>query len=67
MTTATNAAIKAAGAATTADEQREPAKFVRRVGSTLFEVNVRFSAKTTETLQDKLLRVIEREAVMNRG
>ena len=33
----------------------------KRIGSTLFEVSVRFSETSTETMQDKLLRLIERE------
>ena len=41
--------------------EAEPIKLQKRIGSTLFEVSVRFSATSTETMQDKLLRLIERE------
>jgi len=42
-------------------KQAEPVKLQKRIGSTLYEVSVRFSATSTETMQDKLLRLIERE------
>jgi hypothetical protein len=54
------------GAATTADYEREPHQVLRqRIGSTDYIVSVRFSATSKETLQDKLLRVIEREVLSN--
>jgi hypothetical protein len=37
----------------------------KRIGSTTFVVSVRFSATSTETLEDKILRLIEREARNN--
>jgi hypothetical protein len=37
----------------------------KRIGSTLYEVSVRFSQTSRETMQDKLLRLIEREASKN--
>jgi hypothetical protein len=39
----------------------EPTKFVKRIGSTVYSVSVRFSETAKETLEDKLLRLIERE------
>ena len=33
----------------------------KRIGPTLYEVSVRFSQTSGETMQDKLLRLIERE------
>jgi hypothetical protein len=39
----------------------EPYVLKRRIGSTLYTVNVHYSAKTRETLEDKLLRLIEKE------
>jgi hypothetical protein len=63
MTTTTTAAYKAASAAATAELtfERKPLKFASRVGSTDFIINVRFSQTSKETLQDKILRLIERE------
>ena len=34
----------------------------KRIGSATFVVTVRFSDETTETMQEKVLRLIEREA-----
>jgi hypothetical protein len=42
--------------------EREPATLRKRIGSTAFVVSVRFSQTSRETMQDKLLRLIEREA-----
>jgi hypothetical protein len=39
----------------------EPMKFVKRVGSTVYSVSIRFSEQATETLEQKTLRLIERE------
>ena len=39
----------------------EPVKLMRRIGSTAYEVTVHFSNIETETMEDKLLRMIERE------
>jgi len=51
--------------ATTASRtsEREPLMLRKRIGSTEFVVNVRFSDKATETLEDKILRLIESEAM----
>ena len=37
----------------------------KRIGPTLYEVSVRFSQTSRETMQDKLLRLIEREVSGN--
>ena len=39
----------------------EPLKLLRRIGSTTVEVTVHFSNTSKETLEDKLLRLMERE------
>jgi len=39
----------------------EPLKLLRRIGSTTVEITVHFSNASKETLEDKLLRMIERE------
>jgi hypothetical protein len=43
----------------------EPAKFVKRIGSTEYTVSVRFNENATETLEDKILRLLEREVMRN--
>jgi len=40
---------------------REPIKLLRRIGSATVEVTVHFSNTETETVEDKLLRLMERE------
>lgn len=57
MTTTT--AIKST--AKTARTEREPLKLLKRIGSTTYVVSVRFSATSTETSGDKILRLIESE------
>ena len=49
--------------ATTASRtsEREPLMLQKRIGSTVYSVSIRFSDKATETLEDKLLRIIEGE------
>lgn len=52
------------GAATTAERkfEREPHQVLReRIGSTEFIISVHFSNTSTETIEDKILRFIERE------
>ena len=39
----------------------EPVKLLKRIGSTTFEVVVHFSERSEETVEDKILRLIERE------
>ena len=39
----------------------EPVKLLKRIGSATVEVTVHFSDTSKETLEDKLLRIIERE------
>jgi hypothetical protein len=43
--------------------EREPFKLLKRVGSTTYVVSARFSETATETLEDKVLRMIEREVI----
>jgi hypothetical protein len=51
------------GNAAVAQNERGPLVLRKRIGSTVFIVNVRFSDKTTETLEDKILRLIEGEVL----
>jgi hypothetical protein len=43
-------------------ERAKPRKLRKRIGSTTYEVSIHFSETSTETLEDKILRLIEREA-----
>jgi hypothetical protein len=53
---------KGAGVATTSlISGSEPVKLLRRIGSTTIEVAIHFSNTSKETLEDKLLRMIDRE------
>ena len=50
------------GKATKPDVERATTRTLRkRIGSTIFEVSVHFSETNTETLEDKILRLMERE------
>ena len=42
-------------------KQAEPVKLQKRIGSTVYTVSIRFSDKTAETAEDKILRLIESE------
>jgi hypothetical protein len=53
-TTETNIAM-------TSLRKSEPVKLLRRIGSTTVEVIVHFSNTEKETLEEKLLRMMERE------
>jgi len=46
---------------TEAPADRQPVTLLKRIGSTAVEVTVHFSKTETETLEDKLLRLMERE------
>ena len=59
------APVMGANAATNTPMGREPVKLLRRIGSTTVEVTVHFSNTETETLEDKLLRLMEREVRNN--
>ena len=56
----TTTAVKSA-VGTQSVAHAEPVMLQKRIGSTMFIVNVRFSSTSKETLEDKLLRLIERE------
>ena len=48
-------------AAMTLRTASEPVKLQKRIGSTTYVVSVHFSDKSKETLEDKILRLIESE------
>ena len=54
-----------AKAAATMPKKAEPIELRKRVGSTMFIVNVRFNDTSKETIEDKILRLIESEAMSN--
>ncbi|GHU39443.1 hypothetical protein FACS1894105_14140 [Clostridia bacterium] len=60
MTTTTTAAVTAASAAKPFTEA-EPIMLKKRVGSTDFIIAVRYSQTGKETLEDKILKLIESE------
>ena len=47
--------------AATENNQSEPPKYEKRIGSTVYRVTVHFSRTSTETIEDKLLRLMESE------
>jgi hypothetical protein len=50
--------------ATTAqtEQPRESGAFTKRIGSTNYRVNVHFSKTSSETMNDKIIRLIRNEA-----
>ena len=48
-------------ATTHENDHAEPMKFSKRIGSTTYVVAVHFSQTSSETIEDKLFRLIERE------
>lgn len=63
MTTTATAPKKGASAARTQGYKAdaEPVMLRKRIGSTIFSVNVRFSNTSAKTMEDKILRLIEQE------
>ena len=41
---------------------QEPRRFVKRIGSTNYRVNVHFSDTSKETVNDKIIRMVKNEA-----
>jgi hypothetical protein len=57
----TTTAVKSAVQTRGNNAHAEPIKLLKRIGSATVEVTVHFSNTSRETLEDKLLRIIERE------
>ena len=57
----TTTATKSAASMLGKDTEAEPVMLQRRIGSTTYVVSVRFSQTSRETMQDKVLRLIESE------
>jgi len=53
--------MQAASKAAVTRENAEPVTLLKRIGSTTYKVSVRFSKTSKETMENKLLRLIERE------
>ena len=47
----------------TAERTDKPLHITKRIGSTTYKVSVHFSWTSRETMGDKLIRLIERDAV----
>ena len=47
--------------AATERDSAEPAKYEKRIGNTVYRVSVHFSQTSTDTVEDKLLRLMESE------
>jgi hypothetical protein len=62
MTATTNSAKAASAAKTAVSDEREPIMLKQRIGSADYIIAVRFSQSGKETLEDKILRLIESEA-----
>jgi hypothetical protein len=54
-------AVKSAARNASRKSERELVKLLRRIGSTTVEITVHFSNTSKETMEDKLLRIMERE------
>ena len=54
-------AVKSAASMLGKNAEAEPVKLQKRIGSTMFIVNIRFSNTSKETMHDKVLRLIESE------
>jgi hypothetical protein len=59
-------AVKGA-ARTQGNAHAEPVKLLKRIGSTTYEVTAHFSKASNETMEDKILRMIEREVMADAG
>ena len=47
--------------AAASEKRSEPMKLLKRIGSTTYMVSVYFSKTSRETMEEKILRLIERE------
>jgi hypothetical protein len=46
---------------------REPYRFTKRLGSTVYEVNVHFNQDAKETMNDKIMRLVRNEAARGKA
>ena len=52
-------------AAMTSLQGSEPVKLRRRIGSTSYTLTIKFSVTATESAEDKILRLVEREVSLS--
>jgi hypothetical protein len=55
--------MQAVTADRTIERTDKPLHITKRIGSTTYKVSVHFSRTSRETMSDKLIRLIERDAV----
>ena len=55
--------MQAVTADRTSERTDKPLHITKRIGSTTYKVSVHFSRTSRETMSDKLVRLIERDAV----
>ena len=55
--------MQAVTADRTIERTDKPLHITKRIGSTTYKVSVQFSRTSRETMSDKLIRLIERDAV----
>jgi|GEM_PF-1689543 len=48
-------------------DNAQSSRFCKRIGSTLYEVNVYFNEAAKESLEDKIFRLISNETLKNGG
>ena len=53
--------LKSAAAAQGETAQAKPSMFTKRIGSTVYRVSVHFNDTSTETVEDKILRLMKSE------
>ena len=49
------------------NENKNPAYTTHRIGGTTYKVKIVFNKGATETMEDKILRIIQNETVTNGG
>ena len=64
-TTADNCPTRGIVPAAASSMEGEPARLLKRIGSTTYKVNVHFSNNAKETMETILRKMIEREAITN--
>ena len=57
----TTTALKSVAKTVSLTSEREPIKLRKRIGSTVYIAKVMYNPTATETAEDKILRIIERE------
>ena len=53
--------VKSAATAQSKTAQAKPPMFTKRIGSTVYRVSIHFNDTSTETVEDKILRLMKSE------